>query len=150
MNIYTKNFGEVTVDADKIITFPAGIVGFPDLKQFMLIYDEEKSDSNIKWLQSLDEPNFAMPVIDPLKVKEDYNPVVEDELLTDLGNFDESDMLVLITITVPSDVENMSVNLAAPIVINAANKRAIQIIIDQPEYVVKYPIYDILKSKKEG
>lgn len=150
MNIYTKNFGEVTVDADKIITFPAGIVGFPDLKQFMLIYDEEKSDSNIKWLQSLDEPNFAMPVIDPLKVKEDYNPVVEDELLTDLGNFDESEMLVLITITVPSDVENMSVNLAAPIVINAANKRAIQIIIDQPEYVVKYPIYDILKSKKEG
>ena len=42
MQIKTKVFGEITIDDDKIIDFPNGIVGFPDLVQFTLIHDEEK------------------------------------------------------------------------------------------------------------
>lgn len=148
MNISTKIFGEIGVDEGKIITFPSGIIGFPDLQQFLLIHDEDKADSNISWLQSVDEPAFAMPVVDPLHIVESYNPMVEDELLSDLGALDEKEMLVLITITVPQDISGMTVNLAAPIIINANNMKAVQIIIDDPEYKIKYPIYDILKSRK--
>ena len=148
MNINTRIFGEIEVDEGKIITFPSGIIGFPDLQKFLLIHDEEKSDSMISWLQSIDEPAFAMPVVDPLSVLDNYNPVVEDELLSDLDELDEDEMLVLVTITVPQDISKMTVNLAAPIVVNAKNMKAVQIIIDEPGYAVKYPIYDILKSKK--
>ena len=148
MNINTKIFGEIGVDESKIITFPSGIIGFPDLKQFLLIHDEEKQDSTISWLQSIEEPAFAMPVVDPLNIIGTYNPTVEDELLLNLGDLDEKEMLVLVTITVPQDITKMTVNLAAPIVVNAKNKKAVQIIIDDPEYKVKYPIDDILKSKK--
>lgn len=150
MNIYTRIFGEVEVDAAKIITFPSGIIGFPDLKQFLLIHDEERQDGNISWLQSIDEPAFALPVIDPLRIMEDYNPVVEDELLEGLGELNQSEMLVLVTITVPGDITKMTVNLKAPIVINASNLRAGQLIVDDEKYAVRYPIYDILKGKKEG
>lgn len=148
MNINTKIFGEIGVDESKIITFPSGIIGFPDLKQFLLIHDEEKKDNTISWLQSIEEPAFAMPVVDPLHILGNYNPMVEDELLSNLGELDENEMLVVVTITVPQDITKMTVNLAAPIVVNAKNKKAVQIIIDEPEYKVKYPIYDILKSKK--
>lgn len=148
MNINTKVFGEIGVDESKIITFPSGIIGFPDLQKFLLIHDEEKSNSIISWLQSVDEPTFAMPVVDPLCVIDNYNPMVEDELLSDLENLDENEMLVLVTITVPQDISKMTINLAAPIVVNANNMKAVQIIIDEPGYAVKYPIYDILKSKK--
>jgi flagellar assembly factor FliW len=148
MNICTKIFGEIGIEEDKIITFPNGIIGFPDLKKFLLIHDEEKTDGKISWLQSIDEPAFAMTVINPLDVLDSYNPVVEDELLSSLGDLDEQEMLVLITITIPQDITKMTVNMAAPIVVNAKNKKAVQIIIEEAGYKVKYPIYDILKSRK--
>ena len=85
MRITTRVFGEIEISEDKIITFEKGIIGFPALKKFTLIYDEEKgSNVGIRFLQSLEEPNFAMPVMDPLLVKEDYNPSVADELLKGL------------------------------------------------------------------
>ena len=148
MVIRTKIFGEIDVNTEKLISFPDGIIGFPDLKQFMLIYDEDKKDSNISWLQSIDEPAFALPVINPLKVEDDYNPMVEDELLSKLGNLKPENMLVLVTITVPSDITKMTVNLKAPIVINAEENKAAQIIVDDEAYEIKHPIYDKLKKKR--
>lgn len=148
MIINTRIFGEVVVEEDRVIEFTSGIIGFPDLQKFVLIHDEEKNDGAIRWLQSVDEPQFAMPVIDPLAVKADYNPQVEDEMLKRLGEFKEDDLLVLVTITVPSDLTKMTVNLKAPFVINSTSKKACQIIVE--DYEVKFPIYDIIKKKKEG
>ena len=88
MKIKTKVFGEVTIDDDKAIHFPAGIIGFPDMTEFALTHDEEKGAGSIHWLQSLQEPAFAMPVMDPLIVKPDYNPEIEDELLSRIGKLD--------------------------------------------------------------
>ena len=90
-----------------------------------------------------------MPVMNPLLVKEDYNPVIEDELLKPLEITDPEDFLVLVTVTVPKEIENMSVNLMAPIVISGETRKANQIIVDQEGYEVKYPIYEILKAAKE-
>ena len=69
MKISTKIFGDIEIADDKIITFENGIIGFPDLKKFALLHDEEKgSNAGIRFLQSLEEPGFAMPVMDPLIV----------------------------------------------------------------------------------
>ena len=91
-----------------------------------------------------------MPVMDPLLVKEDYNPQVDDELLESAGKICADNMLVLVTVTVPSDITKMTVNLRGPIVINADEKKACQIIAEEEEYPVKYPIYDILQTRKAG
>lgn len=150
MNITTNLFGEVEVDESKIICFAQGIIGFPDLKRFMLIHDVEDEDKKISWLQSVDEPGFALPVIDPLVIDEGYNPEIEDELLVPLNIEDASQILVVTTITVPSDITKMTANFKAPMIINAANLKAAQIIVEDEKYIVKYPIYDILKGNKEG
>lgn len=150
MKIKTKVFGEVTIDDDKTIHFPAGIIGFPDMTEFALIHDEEKGAGSIHWLQSLQEPAFAMPVMDPLIVKPDYNPEIEDELFSQIGRLDPEEILVLVTVTVPSDLTKMSVNLRGPIIINAAEKKACQVIVEGGDYAVKYPIYDILNAGKKA
>ena len=150
MQILTKVFGEIIIDDDKIIRFPKGIIGFPDLTEFTLVHDEEKGTDSIHWLQSIQEPAFAMPVMDPLIVCPDYNPEADDELLNVLGTIVPEELLVLVTVTVPSDLTKMSVNLRGPIVINAAEKKATQIIVEGDEYPVKFPIYDILNQKKAG
>ena len=152
MKITTRVFGEIEIDESKIIHFPSGIIGFPEMTDFALVFDEEKGkDTPIRWLQSLQESGFAMPVMDPLLVAKDYNPEVEDNHLIPLGEMNAEDTLVLVTVTVPKDLTKMSVNLQAPIIINAESKKATQIIVNSEKYPIKYYIYDILqKMKKEG
>ena len=148
MKITTKLFKEIEVDESKLINFPQGIIGFPELTDFLLIHDNE-SEGGIRWMQSIQEPAFAMPVIDPLIVMPDYNPCIEDDLLKPLGDIKEENTLVLVTITVPHEIEKMTVNLKAPIVINGENRKANQIITEDEQYAVKFPIYQILKDNME-
>ena len=152
MIIETRAFGEVDIDPAKIIHFENGIVGFPDLQSFALIHDSERGDNaGIRWMQSIEEPGFALPVMDPLIVSPDYNPEVDDEILKPIGQIEPEEILVLVTVTVPKDLKKMSVNLRAPIVINVTERKAVQIILEDDSYKVKFPIYDILDSrKKEG
>ncbi len=149
MKVTTKIFGEITIDDERIITFPKGIIGFPDLTKFAMIHDSEKGLDSIHWLQSLDEPAFAMPVMDPLIVCPDYNPEVDDELLKHLGELNPEEMLVLVTVTVPKDLKLMSANLKGPIIINSVDRTATQVIVEGDEYQVKFPIYDILNDNKK-
>ncbi len=149
MRVNTKIFGEIDIEESKIITFEKGIIGFPDMKKFTLLHDEEEGNgAGIRYLQSLDEPAFAMPVMDPLVIVPDYNPEVEDEILKPLGKIEPDSLFVLVTVTVPREIEKMSINLQAPIVINADERKAVQIIIEGGEYKIKFPIYDILQERK--
>ena len=149
MKAATRLFGEIEIDESKIITFEDGIIGFPDMKKFTLIFDEEKEGRpSISWLQSMDEPEIAFPVMDPLFVCETYNPSVEDELLKNLGTVKEDNLYVLVTVTVPQDIKELAVNLKAPIVINTDTRKASQIIVEDA-LPVRYRIYEILEEAKK-
>ncbi len=145
----TRLFGEIEIADEKIIKMKEGIIGFPNLVNFTLIHNEEKGHTSIKWLQSLDDPIFALPVMNPLEIKPDYRPLVNEEGLALLGDLSDESIFVLVTITVPKEIEKMSVNLKAPFVININNMEGKQMITEN-DYPVKYMIYDLLKNKKAG
>lgn len=150
MLVNTKYFGQIDLDEDKIIHFEHGIMGFENLKNYTILFDIEEGDSpNISWLQSLEEPMLALPVINPLYVKADYDPVVEDELLKPLGEITDENLVILLSITVPSDINKMTANLKAPFIINSDTRKGTQIIVENPDYEVKYNIYELLKNRKE-
>ncbi len=150
MEIKTRIFGTIDVADDKLIKFEGGLVGFPELVDFALIHDaDDEKAQGIQWLQSVQEPQFAIPVIDPISVMENYNPQIEDELLKPIGDLTEDNMLVLVTVTVPRDISQMSVNLRGPIIVNTDTRKAAQVIAEGDEYAVKFPVYEILKSRKE-
>lgn len=150
MRVNTRIFGEIDIEEEKIITFEKGIIGFPDMKKFTLLHDEDEGvNAGIRYLQSLDEPAFAMPVMDPLIVVPDYNPEVEDELLKPLGEIKDDSLFVLVTVSVPKEIEKMTVNLQAPLIFNADERKAVQIIVEGSEYKIKFPIYDILQERKK-
>ena len=149
MKAATRLFGEIEIDESKIITFEDGIIGFPDMKKFTLIFDEEKEGRpSISWLQSMDEPEIAFPVMDPLFVCETYNPSVEEELLKNLGTIKEDNLYVLVTVTVPQNIKELAVNLKAPIVFNTDTRIASQIIVEY-DLPVRYRIYEILEEAKK-
>jgi len=150
MKINTRIFGEVDIAEDKQLSFDKGIIGLENLKRFVLLFDSEKGEGDtITWLQSLDDENFAMPVINPGLVIKDYNPVVEDEVLASLGDFNVEDLMVFTTIKVPADITKMTVNLKAPIIIHTKTRKGCQIIAENDDYLVRQPVYEALKASKE-
>ena len=149
MKAKTRISGEIDIDESKIITFVNGMVGFPDMKKFTLIYDEEKKNKGgIMWVQSLDEPEFAMPVMEPTVILPEYNPTVNNELLSPLGELTSDNLYVLVTVTVPSDINKMTANMKGPIIINTDTLLASQIVVEN-DMQVRFPIYEILKARKE-
>lgn len=150
MIVQTKHFGEIDLSEDKIITFENGLVGFEEFKKFTLLYDSEKeSRANISWLQSLEEKTLALPVINPFLVKEDYNPIVEDELLKPLGELTDDNVAILLVMTIPTDIKKMTVNLKAPLIINSDSRKGCQLIVENQEYPIRYYMYEDFQSIKE-
>ena len=146
----TKFFGEVELDDDKVIEFPNGIIGFEDYKRYAIMYDEDKdSEVRISWLQSLDEPLLALPVVDPLAIVPEYTPVVEDELLKPLGNPADEDLVFLLALTVPADMTKVTANMKAPFIINAVERKGVQLIVDNADYPVKFNVYESVQKMKE-
>lgn len=151
MLVKTRCFGEIDLEEDKILTFDNGIMGFEELKRFTILFDnEEEGTPVISWLQSLDEEALAIPVINPLLVKPDYNPIVEDELLASLGELTEENVVILLSVTVPADAEKVTANLKAPFIINADTKKGCQLIVENADYEIKYNIYDAIQNMKKG
>lgn len=151
MLVKTKHFGEIELEDSKIITFDEGLIGFEDKKRYTILFNNEsksKTKGTISWLQSLDEPQLALPVVSPFVAMADYNPIVEDEVLAPLGELNDENLVILLTLTVPSDLTKMTVNLKAPIIINADTRKGCQAIAENPDYVVRYGIYKDLKEIK--
>lgn len=149
MKANTRLFGEIDIEEEKIITLEQGMIGFPDMQKFALIFDEEKGEeAKIMWLQSMDDPCVAFPVIRPELVMPEYNPTVNDEILEPLGELTDENLFVLVTLTAVADVQKNSVNLKAPIIINTITRKGCQLIVED-DYPVKYNIYKALKEKKE-
>jgi flagellar assembly factor FliW len=150
MKAKTRLFGEIDIADDKIITLEKGMIGFPRLTHYALIYDEAKGrkETSIMWFQNMDDPDIAFPVMMPNVVRPDYAPKVNEAIASPLGEMTEENTYVLVTVTVPRNVKDFSVNLKAPIVINLDNMKGVQMIVED-DYPVKYKVYDILKEKKE-
>lgn len=155
MVVKTKYFGEIDLDEEKIITFPSGIMGFENYKKYTLLYDiaDDKEIFSVSWLQSLEEPEFALPVVNPHLLRSDYNPIIEDEILNNIGEAKEEDLVILISLTIPSDPTKMTANLKAPFIINSDSRKGIQVIVENQEYEIKHNIFEelqLLKKAKGG
>lgn len=149
MEINSRIFGKIEIDDDKIITIPGGILGFEKYTRYAIAFDSDKESRNgIMWLQCIDEPELAFPVMDPMYIVKDYKPVVEDEWLAPIGKFESDEELYILSVfTVPSDLTKMTINLKAPVIINTSTRLGCQIIVNNEEYPIRYNVYECLDKK---
>lgn len=150
MVVKTKCFGEIEIGEEKIITFETGLFGFEEYKKYTILFDLEKEGKErISWLQSLEEPTLAFPMISPLAVKSDYNPSVSEGEIKALEPLTEENMAMFLILTVPGDITKMTANLKAPIVINSDTRVGAQVVADNSDYEVRYEVFSKLTSKEE-
>lgn len=150
MKVKTRFFGTIEVSDDKLITMDKGMIGYPDLRYYALIFDEDKGveNSKIMWLQSMEDGDIAFPVMLPTQVMEDYAPNVNEEMIEPLGTLTPENTYMLVTVTVPKKVSEFTVNLKAPVIINIDERKGLQLIVED-DYPIRLKAYDLLTNKKK-
>lgn len=139
MELETTRFGTISVQEGDIITFEDGLVGLREYRRFVLIRHE--SEGPFWWLQSAEEPSFALLLIDPWYFRPDYEVVLSDSEVERLQLDESTPRAVLTTVTIPSGKPHaMTSNLLAPIVINTERRIGRQVILDDERYHTRHPI----------
>ena len=137
--IATKNFGDIAVREDQIITFSPGLLGFSEFHRYVLI--EHGHESPFLWLQCVDKPDLAFVVIDPLYVLPDYKVSLINGIQKELGVKNLQDLKVLVILTIPPGrPQDMTANLMGPLLINLTNRRGKQLVIENSPYSHKHRV----------
>ena len=130
-------FGSVTVDGDATIEIPHGLIGFPRERRFVLLAPQPGSP--LAWLQSIDTPALAFPVLDGTTLPDGYPGAPLDELAR-MAGLDGQDVTLLVVAIVRANEPTMSVNLLAPIVVDVTTRRAAQVVLDATRWAPRAQI----------
>lgn len=143
MKIQTRKFGEIEIDENKALSMPEGLPGFSGFERFVLL--EDPKTAPFCWLQSLEEPNLALAMMDPFLFKPDYKMDLEGFIASKgWDDVDTKDLLVYVVINI-SKGENgnkITANLIGPIIINLKNNEAIQAVISNSSYSHQHKVLE--------
>jgi len=137
MKTINTRFGEVEYDPDCLLHFPAGMIGFPTLHEFIVM--PNKKEGPLFWIQSIDDSDIAFVLTDPSNFFPNYRVNPEESEKNSLQITDDDDCFILSVVTVPSN-QKITLNLAAPILFSPRTNRAIQVILENSEYQSKTPL----------
>lgn len=139
MIVESTRFGELDVAEEQLFSFPYGIPGFPDEKSFVyLLHDVE---SPFSFLQSTTEPNLTFILVDPFAFFKDYEFVLDDEVAKELGLFQDNLPQVFLVASMKGKLEEMTVNLLAPLLLSEVNRTGRQVILDKTEYSICHKLF---------
>lgn len=147
MEILTRDYGEIVVDDASVIRFDDGILGFEEYRSYVLL-DDSSGESPFKCLQSIEESSLAFILLDPFTVKPEYEVSLGDDVIEALGIEAAGEVAILAIVVVPENIEKMSFNLKAPIVINTKLRKGAQYIVDSDKYRVRHYIMDEISNRK--
>ncbi len=142
MKVKTRDFGEVEVNTEDIISFEQKIFGFDRYTDFIMLYDDE-FNGEYAWLQSVEEPELCFIIANPELLIKDYDPCYPPEVKSVLGSGTYEKWLIMV---VKESIEDSTVNLKSPIIVNFEKHKAMQVILED-EYPVRYRLFD--NGKKE-
>ena len=139
MIIQSTRFGELTIAETDIINFPHGIPGFPEEKSFVTVVNDPGSP--FSFLQSTTEAYLAFLLADPFIFFKDYEFVLDDQVDLELGISKDQPPQVFVIATVREKLEEMTVNLLAPIVINNQKSIGRQIVLEKTAYGTRHQLF---------
>lgn len=145
--IMTSRFGEIEAAEESIIHFAAGIPAFEKEREFIIIPYEEGGP--YVFLQSVRTPELAFLMTMPLAFFPDYEFTIDDDVEKELGLTSPEEVLIYAILTLEgTEIRDLTANLIAPIVINAATRRAKQIVLDHSPYKTKHRLFPAEKEAR--
>ncbi len=143
LEIQTTRFGRLSVDEERVINFPRGLLGFPSLTRYALIQAGE--ENYFFWLQCVDEPNLAFVVADPSIFFKGYQVPLKDETRQELDISDEAFAQVFVICNKVGDW--LTGNLLGPLVVNAANRQGQQVVLTEKKWSTRQPLMQLSQEQ---
>lgn len=138
MKIMTTRFGEIECPAEDVIEFPEGLLGFEDMKRYILV--DIPDFAPLRWLQSAEVPWLAFVVCDPTLLLTDYRVQVPKKDMEAIGLSAESRGFVYVILVVGGEDRPTTANLKGPIVFNFERNQAKQVVLADSGYSTRHPV----------
>jgi flagellar assembly factor FliW len=136
MTFESSRFGTLEIQTEEVIEFPAGLIGLGGARYALLSTDEK---SPFAWLQSVDDPDLALPITNPWLFFTDFAVDIDDAEAARIGIDDPSKVDVWVTVRAAAELEGFSANLRAPILV--VNGRGYQVINEAKNAAVRAPLF---------
>lgn len=143
MNVATTHFGNLDVNDDAVIEFPAGLPGFEKFRRFLLL--NKPDEPALSFMQSLESPELCFLAVPVRLLRPEYELAIEDEdrvliglepgALAEIGG----NVLALAIVSV-SERDEPTANLLSPVVIHIESRRAVQAIRPDRRYACREPL----------
>ncbi|MBS5062133.1 MAG: flagellar assembly protein FliW [Hungatella hathewayi] len=138
MKIETRDFGILEIEEEHVIQFSQPLFGFEEYRRFVLINDSNMGNG-ICWLQSVEEKQVCFIMLNPLEIKPDYAPAVNDEVLDQLKAEPDDELDCWVLLVIGKTFKQSTANLKSPIIVNHKANLAVQVILDQ-DYAIRQPV----------
>ncbi len=129
-------FGEIEIDEARALSFPRGLIGFADARRYALL--EPREGSSVAWLQSLDRPELAFPVMDGAHFGPGYPEPAAPDLAREAG-IGAAELAVLVVVAAPSR-SGLVANLLAPLLIDLGSRVGAQVVLDARRFSASAPV----------
>ncbi len=147
MSVDTDTHCEIkAVKPENIFTFPEGILGFSNIKEYVFLLNEKVKP--FMFMQSLHPSGVSFVCVETFKICKDYSIVIPEESVKALDLQSPQDAWLLSIVTVRKNVEDITANLMSPVVVNIKNSRARQVILEESVYPVRFKIWESLDAGK--
>jgi flagellar assembly factor FliW len=146
LTIETTRFGTVEVEADRVIHFPKGLLGFEHRRQFTIIENEDHKP--FAHLQSVEDPSLTFIIVNPRMFFPNYKVQVERPEIAELSVTDLSRVNTWVIVTVPDEIAAMSANLQGPLLINSDKNIGKQVVLMRSPYTTRHYLLDELTKIK--
>lgn len=128
MKCRSARFGSFEVKEESVLTFPSGLLGFPEQTQYVIL--DHDTDVPFKWLQAVGDPDLAFVILDPADIVQGYSVALTPEALAELKSDRSDDLSIAVILTIPSeDPASVTANLRGPLVINPRTKLGKQVVL---------------------
>ncbi|MCS7000172.1 MAG: flagellar assembly protein FliW [Bacteroidota bacterium] len=124
----TEQFGDILIEERHIFLFPNGLLGFEELRRFVIVRDERTEP--VRWLLSVEHPELSFPVLSPYFLVPDYTPG------KDYSDLQRYTPLVILTL----GTGGATANLKAPVILDVHTQQGEQIIIPSDKYSTAHPL----------
>ena len=140
MKLNTARFGEIEIEENRVFNFVMPIIGFDMLHKFIIL--DPNKDTLFKWLQSIEDPALAFPIISVSTLNLDYTIDLPDNIVETLDIKNVESLLVMNITSIPQDnPKGTTINLLAPLIFNLDNQNAAQIVLSGSGYDISYSMF---------
>lgn len=147
MKTINSRFGEIEYSDDNLVIFPKGLIGFENLRHFIVM--PRTKEGPLFWIQSAEDQEIAFILTDPTNFFPDYalEPDAEEQRLLEMQADSVCYALTVVTVT---PEQKITLNLVAPILYSPATNRALQVLLENSPYDIRTPLPPVRPKTTQG